>query len=35
MEDEIEAMIVKRQALRHVRADDGNVIALALRNHAL
>ena len=35
MEDEIEAVVVERQALGHIRVDDGDVIALALRDHAL
>lgn len=35
MEDQIKAVFVKRQALGHVGADDGNVIALPLRDQFL
>ena len=34
MEDQIKAVFVKRQALGHVGADDGNVITLARRDQS-
>ena len=35
MKNQIKAVFVKRQALGHVGADDGNVIALPLRDQFL
>ena len=35
MEDQIEAVFVKRQAFGHVGADNGDVIPLALRDQSL